>query len=85
MPIRRWRHVTGCATREDSPEKLRRHQSQKIAGLQDGLRNQDRQRGVQKAEPAAHGNDDRNEKQKRYNQQQNSNSEHDARDEAHDR
>jgi len=72
IPVGGRRDHGGCVARDQPMENRRGHQSQKIACLEDGLRDQDRQRGVQKAEAAADGNDDRNKQQKRYKQQHNS-------------
>jgi hypothetical protein len=66
-------------------ENGRDHQSQKIAGLKDGLRHQDRQRGIQEAEPVTDGKGDRNDKQKRHERQQNPQSERNACEKSKDR
>jgi len=61
------------------------HQSQEIAGLEDGLRNHDCERNAQQAESVVGGHADRNRHQKRDNQQQELGAEHDTRHESHDR
>jgi hypothetical protein len=61
----------------------RDHQAQEVAGLKDGLRSQNSQQRLQKAESAANANCNRSEKQERDKRQQNPQSEHYTGDESH--
>lgn len=56
-------HAMTCG--ENRPD----HQSQKITGLENGLHDHDRQRGVQEAKAAVKGEQHRNDKQQRKNRQ----------------
>jgi hypothetical protein len=75
----------GGDAREEPMKDGHGDQSEKIAGLEDGLRGQDRQRGGQKAKSAADPNGDRNKKQKRHKRQQNPDPEHHTGQESYDR